>query len=157
MLYRHQYQLRSAQTSIPVPEVPVLMMSYRTYRSVRYRYESLYRYRRCTGTGGTGIHVVPNLRKCPVPVLMSYRTYRTKCLVPVLLMSYRTYRRVQYRKYCRYVRRYASVRTAPNTPRVQSWVSTIQSIVLTADVSQFISIMLPITRALYADSVDYVT
>ena len=25
----------------------------------------------CTGTSGTGIHVVPNLPKCPVPVLMS--------------------------------------------------------------------------------------
>ena len=75
-----------------------------------------------TGTGGTGIDVVPNLPKCPVPVLMSYRTYRSvhyryccrteltevsgagievvpnlpKCPVPVL-MSYRTYRRVRYR------------------------------------------------------------
>ena len=28
-----------------------------------------------TGTGGAGIDVVPNLPKCPVPVLM-YRTYR---------------------------------------------------------------------------------
>ena len=27
-----------------------------------------------TGTGGTGIDVVPNLPKCPVPVLISYRT-----------------------------------------------------------------------------------
>ena len=30
-----------------------------------------------TGSGtGTGIDVVLNLPKCPVPVLMSYRTYR---------------------------------------------------------------------------------
>ena len=44
----------------------------------------------CTGTGGTGIHIVPKLPevtgtgidvrklpKCPVPVLMSYRTCRS--------------------------------------------------------------------------------
>ena len=31
----------------------------------------------CTGTGGTGIHVVPNLPKCPVPILMSCRAYRS--------------------------------------------------------------------------------
>ena len=80
----------------------------------------------CTGTGGTGIHVVPNFPKCPVPVLMSYRTYRSvrcrysryrygcrteltqvsgtgidvvpnilKCPVPVLM--YRNYRSVWYR------------------------------------------------------------
>ena len=30
-----------------------------------------------TVTGGIGIHVVPNLPKCAVPVLMSYRTYRS--------------------------------------------------------------------------------
>ena len=29
-----------------------------------------------TDTGGTGIHIVPNLLKCPVPLLMSHRTYR---------------------------------------------------------------------------------
>ena len=29
-----------------------------------------------TVTGGTGIHIVPNLPKCPVPVLVSYRTYQ---------------------------------------------------------------------------------
>ena len=30
-----------------------------------------------TGILGTGIDVVPNLPKCPVPVLMSYRIYRS--------------------------------------------------------------------------------
>ena len=70
--------------NLPKCPVPVLM-SYRTYRSVRYRYwccteitgVSGTGMKVCTGTGGTGIHVVPNLPKCPVPVLMSYRTYRS--------------------------------------------------------------------------------
>ena len=49
-------------------------MSYRTYRSVRYRYG----YRtELTEVSGTGIDVVPNLPKCPVPVWISYRTYRS--------------------------------------------------------------------------------
>ena len=30
-----------------------------------------------TKVSGTGIDVVPNLPKCPVPMLMSYRTYRS--------------------------------------------------------------------------------
>ena len=47
--------------------VTVLML-YRSYRSVRYRYESLYRYRR--------YRYRYRLSKCPVPVLTSYRTYR---------------------------------------------------------------------------------
>ena len=80
-------------------------VEYGTYRGVRYR---------LTEVSGTGIDVVPNLPKCPVPVFM-YRTYRSvrhrywcrteltevsgtgihvipnlpKCPVPVL-MSYRT-------------------------------------------------------------------
>ena len=94
---------------------------YRTHRSVQYRYESLYRFRRyrypcrteLTEVSGTGIDVVPNLPRCPVPVLKSYRTcrgvrYRHRCLteltevsVPVLV-SYRTYRSVRYRCLCRY-------------------------------------------------------
>ena len=62
---------------------PYRVVFYRTFRSVRYRY-------RCCidagtnsstavhiGTGGTGIDVEPNLPKCPVPVLMSYRAYRS--------------------------------------------------------------------------------
>ena len=102
------------QTSIPVPAVPVLirteltelsgtgidpvlivpnltkgtvpvLMLYRTYRSVQYRYESMYRYRRyqdprrteLAEVFSTGIDVVPNLPKCPVPVLTSYRIYRS--------------------------------------------------------------------------------
>ena len=99
----------------------LVLMSCRTYRSVQYRYESLYRFRRyrypcrteLTEVSGTGIDVVPNLPRCPVPVLMSYRTcrgvrYRHRCLteltevsVPVLV-SYRTYRSVRYRCLCRY-------------------------------------------------------
>ena len=71
---------------------PVLML-YRTYRSVRYLYERLYRYRRyryqylteltegchaeVTEVSGTGVDVISTLRKCPVPVLTSYRTYRS--------------------------------------------------------------------------------
>ena len=65
------------------------LMSYRSYRCVRYgvvfyrAFRSVrYWYRCCTdtrtnsrtdvhtGTGGTGIDVVPNLPTCPVPVLM---------------------------------------------------------------------------------------
>ena len=73
-----------AVPKLPKYPEPVLML-YRNYRSVRYRYESLYRYRRyrypcrtgLTGVTGTGIDVAPNLPKCPVPVLMSYRTYRS--------------------------------------------------------------------------------
>ena len=47
--------------------------------SVRYRY-SRYRYRcrtELTEVSGTGIDVVPNLPKCPVPVLEVYQTYRS--------------------------------------------------------------------------------
>ena len=91
------------QTSIPVPEVPALM-SYRTYRSSRYRYRCRTEY---TEVAGIGIDVVPNLPNCPVPVLL-YRPYRSvgtgidavpnlpKCPVPVLIL-YRTYRSVRYR------------------------------------------------------------
>ena len=151
-------------TSIPVPKVPVLM-SYRIYRSVRYRYWCR---TEVTEVSGTGIDVVPNLPKCPVPVLMSYRTYRSvryrywccteitevsgtgmkvctgtggtgihvvpnlpTCPVPVL-MSYRTYRSVWYRYWCRteltevsgtsntggIYRRYATLRTVTNTPLI---------------------------------------
>ena len=70
----------------------------------------------CTGTGGAGIHIVPNVPKCPVPVFMPYRTYSI----------------IRYRYWCRtaliqvsgtgnngVVRgRYASIRTVPNTPCV---------------------------------------
>ena len=99
-------------TGIDVPNLPKcpvpVLMSYQTYRSVRYRY--VFR-TELTEVSGTGIDA-PNLPKCPVPVLM-YRTYRNvryrccrteltkvsdtgidlvpilpKCPVPVL-MSYR--------------------------------------------------------------------
>ena len=84
---------------LPKCPVPVLML-YRTYRSVRYRYEGLYRYRRyqypyrteLTEVSGTGIDVVPNLCIDVVPNL-------PKCPVPVLM--YRTYRSVRYRYWCR--------------------------------------------------------
>ena len=70
--------------NLPKCLVPVLI-SYRSYQSVRYRYwcctelteVSGTGMKVCTGTGGAGIHIVPNLPKCPVPVLMSYRTYRS--------------------------------------------------------------------------------
>ena len=105
--------------TVPVFLVPVLT-SYRTYRSVRYRYWRCTELTKvsgtgtkvCTGTPGIGTDVVPNLPKFPVPVLMSNRTYRSfrgagndivpdlpKFPVPVL-MSYPTYRSVRYR--CRY-------------------------------------------------------
>ena len=62
-----------------------------------------------TGILGTGMDV-PNLPKCPVAVLTSYRTYRTvryiggvpnlpKFSVPVLM--YRIYRSFRYRYWCR--------------------------------------------------------
>ena len=88
--YRYGYRTELTEVTgsgIDVPNlpkcpVPVLML-YRNSRSVRYRYESLYRYRRyrypcteLTEVSGTGIDV-PNLPKCPVPVLMSYRTHRS--------------------------------------------------------------------------------
>ena len=77
-----------------LPKYPVPVLMYGTIRSVRYRYESLYRYRRyrhpyrtkLTKVSGTGMDVVPNLLKYLVPVLMSYRTYRS----------------VRYRCLCRY-------------------------------------------------------
>ena len=78
-------------------------MSYWSYRSVRYRYWCR---TELTEVFGAGVYVVPNLPKCPVPVLMSYRTYTEvsgigidvvpslpKCPVPAL-WSHRTYRSV---------------------------------------------------------------
>ena len=92
-----------------------VLMSYQSYRRARYRgtfYKTFrtvrHRYRFCndtgtnpgtdvhTGTGGTGIDVVPNLPKCPVPVLMPYRTYGS------VRRSYQTHRSVRYRQYRRY-------------------------------------------------------
>ena len=100
--YRYRYGIdvvpipvpTPVQTSIPVPAVPVLirteltelsgtgidpvlivpnltkgpvpvLMSYRTYRSVRYRYGCR---TELTEASGTGIDAAPNLPKCPVPV-----------------------------------------------------------------------------------------
>ena len=93
-------------------------MSYRSYRSVRYRYwystettgVSGIRIKLCTGTDSTCTHV-PNFPKCPVPVLTSYWTYRSsmdvvpifpRCPAPLwksvpVSMSYGTYRSVRYR------------------------------------------------------------
>ena len=131
------------QTSVPVLRVPVLM-SYRNYPSVRYRY----RYRtELTEASGTGIDAVPNIPKCPVPALMSYRRYRSVRNRYESLYRYRWYRYsyrtefikvsgicigetkltncpvpvfLSYRTYrtirYRKYRRYASVRTVPKTP-----------------------------------------
>ena len=68
-------------TSIAKCPASVLMF-YRTYRSVQYRYDSLYRYRpyryphrtELTEVYGIGLDVVPNITKCPVPILILYRT-----------------------------------------------------------------------------------
>ena len=83
-----------------LPECRILVLkSYRTPRSVEYRYRvraEPYRSVRygseavpnhfgrvkksqytLTEVSGTGIEVIPNLLKCWVPVLMSYRTYRS--------------------------------------------------------------------------------
>ena len=98
--------------NLPKSPAPVLM-SYRTYRSVRYRYPCR---TELAEVSGTGIDVVQNLPKSPAPVLMSYRTYRS----------------VWYRYWCRtelnevsgtgntagIYRRYPSVRNVPNTPLV---------------------------------------
>ena len=78
--------------NLPKCPIPVLVL-YRNYRSVRYRCEGLYRYRRyrypcrteLTDVARTGIDLVPKLAKSPIPVLMSYRSYRC----------------VRYRYYCR--------------------------------------------------------
>ena len=59
-----------------VPSLPkcavTVLMSHRSYRSVRYRYGCR---TELTEVYGTGMDIVPSLLKCPVPVLMSYRTY----------------------------------------------------------------------------------
>ena len=50
-----------------LPNCPVpILMSYRTYRSVRYRY---WCHAELTGVSGAGIDVVPNLPNCLVPVI----------------------------------------------------------------------------------------
>ena len=105
-------------------------MSYRTYRSVLYRYWCR---TELTDLSGALTDVVPNLSKCPVPVLMLYGTcwsvrYRCwcfteltevsgtsidavpnllKCPVPIsksvsvpVLMPYRTYQSVWHRYWC---------------------------------------------------------
>ena len=122
--FRYRYGCRTEVTELPgigidvvpnLPKCPVpVLILYRNYRSVRYRYKILYRYRRyrypcrtelteVSGTGidavpnlpevsGTGIDVVPNLPKFPVPVLMLYRTYRSVRYRHESLYRYRRYR-----------------------------------------------------------------
>ena len=97
------------------------LISRQTYRRVRYglmlcQYcrSIRYRYRCCTdtgtncgtyvhtgtgcgtyvhaGTAGIGIDVVPNLLKCPVPVLRSYRAYRSVRYRYESLYRHRQYR-----------------------------------------------------------------
>ena len=74
---------------VPVSAVPV-SMSYRTYRSVWYRY---WRRTELTEVSGTGIDVVPNLPKYPVPVIPAvytagmpqYLPYRTHpCIIALV-------------------------------------------------------------------------
>ena len=69
---------------VPIlPQSPVPVSMFYGYR-YRLRYIRSYRYRRCrywcrtelTEVSGTGVYVVPNLTKCPVPVLIPYRSYR---------------------------------------------------------------------------------
>ena len=95
---RYRYWRRTERTEVsgtgidvvpnlPKCPVPVLML-YRTYRSVGYRYwcstelteVSGTGMKVCTGTGGTGIDVVQNLSKYPVPVIpaVCLGTYRTE-------------------------------------------------------------------------------
>ena len=72
--------------------------------SVRYRY-SRYRYGCRTElieVSGTGIDVVPNLPKCPVPVLMLYRPYRSVRYRYESLYRYRPYRYHVVPNYVRY-------------------------------------------------------
>ena len=70
---------------------------------------------------GTGIDVVPNLPKCPVPVLV-HRTYRSVlqryCCTELTEASGTGNTGGIYR-------RYASVRTVPNTPVVQYAVQNV--------------------------------
>ena len=115
--------------NFPKCPVPVLML-YRTYRSVRYRYylpnspkcpALLYRnylsgMKLCNRTSGTGIHVVRNLPKCPgtgidVVPKFSYRSvrYRYWCGSELTEVSGTSNTGGVYRWY-------ASVRTVPNTP-----------------------------------------
>ena len=103
--------------NLPKCPVPVLM-SYRTYRSFRYRYWCR---TELTEVSGNGIDAVPKLQKCPVPVWKSVPVPAVpvsisfievsgtgidvvpklpKCPVPVL-MPYRTYRNIRYRYWCR--------------------------------------------------------
>ena len=74
-------------SNLPTCPVPVLML-YRIYPSVRYRYYNCTDFTRMSGigmkvrigTGGTGIHIVPNLTKRPEPVspAVCLSTYRTE-------------------------------------------------------------------------------
>ena len=83
--------------NLPKCPVPVLT-SYRTYQSIRYRCWRCTEVTEVSGTGSkvytgtarTGIDAVPNLPKFLVPVLISYRTYRSYqhlCLTEVTEFS----------------------------------------------------------------------
>ena len=72
-MYRTEHTLVIEYQSVVVVTFP------KEYIQVRYHY-SRYRYgcrRELTELSGTGIDVVPKLSKCLVPVLMSYRSYRS--------------------------------------------------------------------------------
>ena len=63
-------------------------MSYRTCRSVRYRYQCR---TELAEVSGTGIDAVPNLTKCPAPVLpvVCLSTYRTEHTLSILRDAFR--------------------------------------------------------------------
>ena len=77
-----------------LPKCPVsVLMVYRSYRSVRHRYPCRTELTEVSGTGingrtevtevsGTGIDVVPNLPKCPVPVIPAVYTGSMPRYVP---------------------------------------------------------------------------
>ena len=89
LMYRNYWSVRyrwyGCRTELTEVSGTGILMSYRTYRSGRYRYwfcteltgVSATGLQVCTGTVGTGIHIVPNLPSCPIPVSISYRTYQS--------------------------------------------------------------------------------
>ena len=142
-------------TDLPQCRVPVVS-SYGRYRTVGYRYRvrtepytrvfggyrgrteplryGIYPRYTLTEVSGTGIQVVPNLPKCRVPVLRSYRTYRSvgvpasssyrtipECSVGRVLRPYRTLRtqKTSVGYLPSKCPRYTLVRTLPNIPSLE--------------------------------------
>ena len=111
---------------LPKCPVPVLEV-YRTYRGVRYRYWRCTELTQvcgtdtkvCAGAGGTGIDVELNLRKFLVSVFDAVQSLPT-FPIPVL-MSYRTYRSVRYRYESLYQYRYRYRHTLEYIYRQYRW------------------------------------